>query len=159
MKILALVITAVLFLTSCTDYKKPISDVIQQRATARIAAVTTNVIPFHPNRVQVTWSDQKFLVALLKINVTKCPKDFRVAWMNYIAARELQNDRKFTAQQAMSAVAIKVEASPTQGGEVDTTGLKKAAQMEAMKDNTVQWINCKKIAIEKYGVFVPPDPF
>ena len=154
MKILALVISAVLFLTGCTDYKTPISSVMQQRASARQAALMTNTVPFHPNMFRVTWSDQKFLAALQKIDVTKCPKDFRAAWMDYVTARELQNDPKFSLRQGMSVAAVKADATG-----LDTTGIKTAAQMEAMKDNTAQWIKCKKIATENYGVFVPADPF
>jgi hypothetical protein len=177
-----------LTLTGCNNSKNAIADVVQQRLAARLSAVdretvTNTIAPDSDDVFRATqhvevindvteiktttfWSNQKYFNSLESIDVTKCPKDFRDAWLDYVAAweRNINYNLHTAAEDAAAAGQVDVSANASIGS---TTGVggsfngqqggKELENRLLQRDNNEKWLVCKQIATD-YGVFVPPDP-
>jgi len=164
MKIFSALILAALVCVGCSDYKKPIAAVLQQRDIARQDA--TDSVKSLPRKLATKRAQINYFQKLQSIDVTACPKKFRDAWEDYVAAYARMNTQGLNESnlKMQEANALRSETKGSIGGTYaglgatvshDNVAAGQATEANLLaSDPLEQWLNVRKVSAD-YGVAVP----
>ncbi|HWC61739.1 MAG TPA: hypothetical protein VHC44_18770 [Verrucomicrobiae bacterium] len=119
-----------------------IKNVLKERTRCIIASIP-NGKPLVKNGIVVNMNRNKFSNAISKIDTTKCPKDFRQAWLDYIFAQN--------AESQGASIGESLEFFGDLGSvQISNAGKVAAKQDERFQNKMNAWKKCISIAIQ-YG--------
>jgi hypothetical protein len=130
-------------------YWAAISDVVLERQTVRKKCTRAKGDPSRPGAQVKSLASTEYLAALTAIHTSDCPKQFQLAWLEYVQTWE---------REVSYPVLRRVEdVAETVGAIKDVSLLRDVDERAEKRDMFEAWRHCKRVALE-FDVEIADDP-